>query len=110
MSRKVSYEDCLNFIEHKLHIKLYDFQKEIIKCFCEGKEIRTARGVGRTICAEAYGKYISYLLDKNNYETEPDVVIPYHVLVRNGMLDEHRVEEYRKVLSSEAFERDFCSK
>ena len=110
MSRKVSYEDCLNFIEHKLKIKLYDFQKEIIKCFCEGKEIRTARGVGRTVCADAYGKYVSHLLDRNDYEAEPEVTIPYHVLIRNGMLDEHRVEAYRKVLSSEAFERDFCSK
>lgn len=110
MSRKVSYEDCLKFIEQKLHIKLYDYQKEIIKCFCEGKEIRTARGVGRTMCAKAYGEYITNLYDKNNYETEPEVVIPYNVLIRNGMLDEHRVEAYRKVLSPEEFERDFCSK
>ena len=110
MSKKVSYEDCINFIENRLCIKLYDFQKEIIKCFCEGKVVRTARGVGRTMCADAYSKYIAYLLDKNDYDTEPDVVIPYHVLVKNGMLSEHRVEEYRKVLSQEAFERDFCSK
>ena len=110
MNRKVSYEDCLNFIEYRLHIKLYDFQKEIIKCFCEGKEVRTPRGIGRTICAEAYGKYISHMLDKNNYEAEPDVIIPYHVLIRNGMLDEHHIEAYRKILSPEAFERDFCSK
>lgn len=110
MSRKVSYEDCLNFIEHRLHIKLYNFQKEIIKCFCEGKEIRTARGVGRTMCAEAYGKYISHLLDRNDYEAEPEVIVPYYVLVKNGLLSENRVEEYRKILSQEAFERDFCSK
>ena len=110
MNRKVSYKDCLNFIERKLRIKLYDYQKEIIKCFCEGKEIRTARGVGRSFCAEAYGKYIANLHDRNDYETEPEVVIPYDVLVRNGMLDEHRVEAYRQVLSPEAFEREFCSK
>lgn len=110
MSREVSYEDCLHFIEHRLHIKLCDFQKEIIKCFCEGKEVRTSRRAGRTMCAEAYGKYISHMLDRNNYEVEPDVIIPYHVLIRNGVLDEHRVEECRKILSPEAFEREFCSK
>ena len=98
---RISYEDCLNFIEHKLHIKLYDFQKEIIKCFCEGKQVITARGIGRTLCAEAYGKYISYVLSKNNYEVEPDVIIPAHVLIKNGALDEYNVE---------AFEREFYSK
>ena len=103
MIGKVSYEDCLNFIEHKLHIKLYDFQKEIIKCFCEGKQVITARGAGRTLCAEAYGKYISYVLSKNNYEVEPDMIIltPYHILKENNVLDEHNVE---------AFEREFRSK
>lgn len=110
MNRKVSYEDCLNFIEHKLKIKLYDFQKEIIKCFCEGKEVRTCRGAGRTMCADAFSKYIAYLYDRNNYSVEPDVVISYQRLIRNGLLDESRVERNRMILSSEAFERDYCSK
>ena len=110
MNRKVSYEDCLSFIKHRLRIKLYDFQKEIIKCFCEGKEVRTARCAGRTMCADAFGKYIAYLYDRNDYSVEPDVVIPYQRLIRNGLLDESHIERNRMILSSEAFERDYCSK
>ena len=110
MNRKVSYEDCLNFIERKLKIKLYGFQKDIIKCFCEGKEIRTTRGAGRTVCAEAFGKYISYLYDRNNYNVEPDVVIPYQRLVSAGLLNDDFIEQERLLLSQEEFERSFCSK
>lgn len=36
-SRVVTYEGCLEFIEVKKQIRLFDFQKEIIKCFFEGK-------------------------------------------------------------------------
>lgn len=88
MNRKVSYEDCLNFIEHNLHIKLYDFQKEIIKCFCEGKEVRTARAIGRSMCADAFGKYITHLYNNNDYSVEPDVLIPYQVALLDGVIDE----------------------
>ena len=110
MNKEGNYEDCLKFIENELHIRLYDFQKEIIKCFCEGKEVRTCRCAGRTFCADAFGKYIAHLYDRNDYTVEPDVVIPYQRLVRNGLLDESHVERNRMLLSLEAFERDYCSK
>lgn len=110
MDRKVLYEDCLKFIEHKLQIKLFDYQKEIIKCFCEGKEIRTARGIGRSMCADAFGKYIAFLHDRNNYGVEPDVVIPYQVAVENGVWTEELIEIVRKHTTQEEFEREFCIK
>ena len=75
MRRKVSYIDCLHFIEHYLHIELLAYQREIIKCFCEGKEVRVPKLSGRTLCAESYGKYIAHLLDKNDNNTKPDVLI-----------------------------------
>lgn len=106
-SRKVSYEDCLRFIEHKLNIKLYDFQKEIIKAFCEGKEVRTSRGVGRTMCADAFGKYIGHLYSENNYGVEPEVIIPYTVLVKNNIISKERIEQYKKVMSPEVFSREY---
>lgn len=110
MNRKVSYEDCLEFIKHKLHIRLFDFQKEIIKCFCEGKEIRTARGIGRTMCADAYGKYISHLHDLNDYNTDPEVVIPYQVAVKDGVWKEEQIEMIRECTTQEKFEREFSCK
>lgn len=77
MNIKVSYIDCLYFIEHNLHIELLAYQREIIKCFCEGKEVRVPKLSGRTLCAESYGKYIAHLLDENDYNTKPDVLISY---------------------------------
>lgn len=85
-SRKVSYEDCLRFIEHKLNIQLYDFQKEIIKAFCEGK---------------------GHLYSENNYGVEPEVIIPYTVLVKNNIISKERIEQYKKVMSPEVFSREY---
>lgn len=109
MNRKVTYEDCIKYIEKVLRIKLFDYQKEIIKCFCEGKEVRVCRAGGRSICAEAFGKYIAHLYDSNNYSVEPDIVIPYQKIVKNGLLTDEHVKNAKLILSPEAFEKEYCS-
>ena len=83
MSREISYEECINFIEMVLKINLYPYQKEIIKCFCEGKEVRTARVCGRSISTEAYGKYIAKLYSENDYSKVPDVTISYSRVIED---------------------------
>ena len=63
---KGNYEDCLKFIENELHIRLLDFQKEVIKGYFENRIVRTGRGTGCTMCREAYGKYINSLNDNSS--------------------------------------------
>ena len=109
-NRTPSYEDCLKFIEKEKQIHLYDFQKEIIKCFFEGKEVRTARGIGRSMCAKLFGEYIASLFATNCYQIEPEVTIPYQEALRCGVLDEKHIEIARKYLSPEMFELEYCSK
>ena len=61
MDRKGNYEDCLKFIEDVLNIHLLNFQKEIIRGYFENRIVVTGRGTGRTMCRNAYGKYIESL-------------------------------------------------
>lgn len=70
MNKEGNYEDCLKFIENELHIRLYDFQKEIIKGFFENKAVRCSRGCGKTMCMNAYGKYISSLMIDEDHPNE----------------------------------------
>lgn len=109
-NRTPSYEDCLKFIEKRKQIQLYDFQKEIIKCFFEGKEVRTARGIGRSMCAKLLGEYITSLFTNNCYQTEPEVIIPYQKALNCGVLSEEHIEFARECLSPEMFEIEYCSK
>ena len=109
-NRTPSYEDCLKFIEKRKQIHLFDFQKEIIKCFFEGKEVRTARGIGRSMCAKLLGEYITSLFINNCQQTEPEVTIPYQEALRYGVLDEKQIEIAREYLSPEMFELEYCSK
>lgn len=104
MSRKASYEDCLNFIENHLKIRLLDFQKELLKCIFENKEVRTARGCGRKMVADAYGKYIGHLHAKNDYSVEPNVIIPSSTsclvdgrgyYAKSFLIDEEPVVEFK---------------
>lgn len=77
MGRKVSYEDCLDFIENRLNIELLDFQKILLKHICNGEVIYGGRGCGRTTVIKGYTKYLSHLLEENNYAVKPDTIISY---------------------------------
>ena len=62
MYKKGNYEDCLKFIENQLGIHLLDFQKEMIKAYFENRIVSGGRGIGKTMCRNAYGKYIDSLM------------------------------------------------
>ena len=109
-NRTPSYEDCLKFIEERKHIHLFDFQKEIIKCFFEGKEVRTAHGIGRSMCANLLGEYIASLFANNCYQTEPEVIIPYQKALNCGLLSKEHIEIAKKYLIPDMFEKEYCSK
>ena len=69
MDKKGNYEDCLKFIENVLNIRLLDFQKEYIKAYFENRIVIGGRGTGRTMCRNAYGKYIESLtIDEEHSE------------------------------------------
>lgn len=73
MSKKVSYEDCLDFIENYLHIELLDFQKYVLRRMCEEQiEVKGGRAWGRTMINDAYNKYIARLYEKSGFN------IPVH--------------------------------
>lgn len=104
--RLINYQDCIKYIQHKLGIKLYDYQKDMLEAMCDGVEFRSARGIGRTFVAECFGKYIAYLYSKNDYNEVPSVVFPYTVAIRTGLIVEPAIEKI-KTHSPEVFEREY---
>lgn len=68
--KKGNYEDCIKFIENDLNIRLLDFQKDIIKSYFENRMVITGRGIGRTMCRNAYGKYIDSLMIDEEHPNE----------------------------------------
>ena len=62
MYKKGNYEDCLKFIKNVLHIHLLDIQKKMIKAYYEDEKIViTGRGIGKTMCINAYNAYIKHI-------------------------------------------------
>lgn len=50
---KYNFDDCLQYVNKRLGITLYPFQEVILKALCDGLEVRTARGIGRSYVADA---------------------------------------------------------
>jgi len=107
---KVDYGKCSQFIKKELGINLLPYQEAMLKAFCEEKEVRSARAIGRSFVADAFGKYVASIVAKNNYEKAPDVVFPYQCAVAYGVIDEKWIELMRKKCSQEVFGREFLCK
>lgn len=103
---KVNYNECSKFIKRELGIRLYPYQEVMLKAMCEGQEIRTARAIGRTFVADAFGKYVASTVDKNNYDKTPDVAFPYTCALRDGVWDAGQVELMKKECSEDVFARE----
>ena len=105
-SVKINYNECSKFIKRELKIHLFPYQEVMLKAMCEGLEIRTARAIGRSFVADAFGKYVASVVSKNNYDKAPDMTFPYTCAISDGVLDEGQVELMRKECSQEVFERE----
>jgi len=109
--KKINYTDCCNYIERECKIMLFPYQKDIIRGWCEGKEVRCCRGAGRSTLAHGFGKYIGKILDMNDYEADPEVIIPYFRVVASGLISEELVVQHAKeALTEDQFEREYCAK
>ena len=106
----LNYENCCKFIESVGNITLFPHQKDIIRGWCEGKEVRTCRGAGRSTLAKEFGKYVVHVLDSNDYNADPEVIIPYNRVVESGILSDNTIKQAREELTKEQFEREFCVK
>lgn len=104
-----NYEECLNFLS-KQNIKLFDYQKEMLKAFIEDKQVQTARGIGRTFVADCYVKYVAHVLSNNDYSKKPDAVFPYNVAVECGLLSEDFIKRMQNTMTHEEFNREFLCK
>lgn len=104
MNKKVSYEDCLNFIENYLNIELLDFQKILLKHICNGEVIYGGRGCGRNTVIKGYAKYLSHLLDENVYEIGSNGSNSY--LVSNKPFNK-RIEGERAAMSPHTSARGY---
>lgn len=103
---KINYNECSKFIKRELKIHLFPYQEVMLKAMCEGLEIRTARGIGRSFVADALGKYVASVASKNHYDKVPDMTFPYTCAIRDGVLDEGQIELMRKECSQEVFEQE----
>ena len=104
---KVDYESCKYYVENVLHLDLFDYQWMMLKAFCEGMEVRTARGLGRTYVAEAFGKYIAHLYGRNNYNATPQVSFGYRCATGNGLYDDDHIRQAREHMGTSDFRKEY---
>ena len=66
--------------------------------------------------ARGFGKYITKVLDQNDYDADPEVIIPYFRAIESGLVSKEIVaegarESYAEGCSGEnQFEEFYCAK
>ncbi len=131
---EVDYNECFEFIKEALNVELFNYQKMILKALCEGLEIRTARGIGRSLVVDCLSRYLAYKkmgdllliktkrgietkeqyikhiknnLDRNNYFVEPDIIFPYTCALKVGVFDENFIKQMKEIMDEKDFDREF---
>ena len=129
MGKTYDYERCVWYVEDILNMKLFPYQKLMLKAFCDGLNVRTARGLGRTTVASQLGSYAAFefckenpglhdigfrfgvdeakRLEKNDFTVAPDVIFPYTCGVKYGLLNKGVIESLKSTMSERDFNRDF---
>ena len=107
MNKSYNYNEAMGYITNKLGIKLFPHQQLMLKAFCEGFEVRTARCVGRSTVADAFGKYVAYKLGTNDYSKIPEITFPYKCAVESGLMTEDIINKFRRELKPEVFQKEF---
>lgn len=88
MDRDEMYAEVVEFVEQHTGRKLFDFQKCILHAWCHGQIVSTPRCCGRSMLANAFGRYVAQKLDKNGTDTTPQVKIDARVTVDTGLTAE----------------------
>lgn len=107
MMRKINYKDCSNYVKKELKINLIPYQEKMLEAFCEGKEARVARGLGRTFIADCFGKYVAHLYSENDYTKNPDVSLSYEDGERYGVYPEGFIEKMKNEMTEKQFRREY---
>lgn len=112
----INIDKVVKYIEETNKVRLYDWQREILKHIIRGDIIYTPRGCGRTMLVNGYADYMkkhlgktSYLNNKNDY----DVVFTYEDCSPNvgvSIKDYIRLAKNNPTLFEREFEAIFKSK
>ena len=101
-------KDCCNYIEKTNNITLFEYQKDMIRAWCEGKSVRAARCAGRSLLAKGFSDYIRKKLENNNYNETPEVIIPCSKVVQAKLISSDTIKNIAKKESKESFEMEYC--
>ena len=110
MELTINFNECKQYINEHLRLNLMPHQELILKAWCDGKIVKTARGIGRSFVAEAFAKYIAHKLDKNNDSDVPDIIFTYHCMVGKNQITESDYIKIKEQTDSDVFEREFLCK
>lgn len=128
---EADYQECSWYIKNVLGITLFPYQEHILKAFCDGLEVRTARGIGRSMVAKCFGdyvahntflkpscrrnrgteedlaKHISHFYDKNNFHEQPDIIFPYTCALKCDVMNDEHIALMKELLSEKEFDAEY---
>lgn len=107
----IKVNDVARFIEEKYDIKLYSYQRLILKAIIRGDTIYTPRGVGRTMLYNGYAEYLkSNQFDKQftlNRQDDFDTVFTLSGVCKQLYEENPAHFEQLRQISEEMYNKDY---
>jgi hypothetical protein len=93
-------EDIINFIEQKQGVKLYDYQKTMLKAMVEGKIFSSPRMYGRKIVLDGYYEYLKRFYDNQIPHEKAEIHITGEDVIKE-------TKPFTMVFDEEAFKQEY---
>ena len=92
-----NYEEALYFIENKLNINLFNYQKRLLKNLIDNKITNVPRGAGTTFVIELYCKYLSKYLNDLHYKCKFTAVYDDYItgeeVIKEGLFSKEFIKK-----------------
>ena len=103
---KLDPDEVLDWIK-KIGIDLAPYQEDMINDMCTGIPFKSARGIGRSFCANLLGLYIANLFDSNDYNEKVTNLYPIWFAVKEKIVPQNYINFLRRRMSEENFVNEY---
>ena len=103
----IDVDKVINYIEKKNNLKLFEYQKIVLRELIKGNKVFTPRCAGRSIVYKGYADFLRDIESNDQHSFDADFGIDYHDVIKSNLLTESLVNKAQHILDNETFKIEY---
>ena len=103
----IDIDKVIDYIEKKNNIKLFDYQKTVLKELIKGNKVFTPRCAGRSVIYKGYADFLRDIESNDQHSSDADCGIDYHDVIKSNLLTKNLADNAQHILGDETFKIEY---